>query len=444
MEKRNVVIFGLAGICAIGCLLTWLLEVNSFVGPLLIGFFSFMALGLRNNEKTRGFSFSMLIFAGVTVAMFYPNPFVRFGNFEMKSLIVPLLQIIMFGMGTAMSLNDFQNVIRMPKGVLVGMACQFTIMPFVGFGLAYAFNFPPEIAAGIVLVGSSPSGLASNVMSYISKANLALSVTLTAVATLLAPLMTPVLMKLLAGQLVPINFWAMMASIFKIVIIPIVAGLIFNKVVYAKEGWWVKIAKSQAIIAGIVLAIISVLVKQFLAPVILSSLGENGGGVFVPVAIDLVWILLLAIAGGILFNRFSKGNADLIDKTMPLLSMGGIAIIITIITAAGRDSLMQIGLLLIVACLIHNMAGYFLGYWTCRFLGMDEKSCRTIALEVGMQNGGLASGIALEMGRVATLGLAPAVFGPMMNITGSSLATWWRGKPTEPDQETEEAILEQK
>jgi len=90
-------------------------------------------------------------------------------------------------------------------------------------------------------------------------------------------------------------------------------------------------------------------------------------------------------------------------------------------------------LLLILACLLHNSAGYFLGYWICKLARMDEKSCRTIALEVGMQNGGLASGIALEMGRVATIGLAPAVFGPMMNITGSSLATWWRRKSENED-----------
>ena len=116
---------------------------------------------------------------------------------------------------------------------------------------------------------------------------------------------------------------------------------------------------------------------------------------------------------------------------MAFVSMLGIGVIITIITAAGRDSLLDMGLLLIFACLLHNLLGYLLGYWTCRAVGMDEKSCRTIALEVGMQNGGLASGIALQMGKVATVGLAPAVFGPMMNITGSSLATWWRGKPVD-------------
>jgi BASS family bile acid:Na+ symporter len=114
---------------------------------------------------------------------------------------------------------------------------------------------------------------------------------------------------------------------------------------------------------------------------------------------------------------------------MPLLSMVAIALIITVITAAGRDSLLTVGHLLVLACLIHNVTGYFLGYLSCKALKMDEKTCRTIALEVGLQNGGLASGLALQMGKVATVGLAPAIFGPLMNITGSSLATWWHSRP---------------
>ncbi len=104
------------------------------------------------------------------------------------------------------------------------------------------------------------------------------------------------------------------------------------------------------------------------------------------------------------------------------------SIIITVITAAGRDSLLEVGILLILACLLQNVFGYSLGYFAAKILRLKEKDYRTIALEVGMQNGGLASGLALQMGKVATVGLAPAIFGPMMNITGSSLATWWRGK----------------
>lgn len=296
-----------------------------------------------------------MILAAVCLAMVFPSPFRQWGTFETKLLIVPLLQIIMFGMGTAMSFSDFKGVIQMPKGVLVGMICQFTIMPFVGYGLASAFGFPAEIAAGIILVGSSPSGLASNVMAYLSRGNLALSVTMTAVATLMAPFMTPFLMKTLAGQLVPVEFWGMMLSIIKIVIVPIALGLIFNHFFHGKFPW--------------------------------------------------------------------------LDKAMPIVSMVAIGIIITVITANGRDGLMEVGLLLVLACIIHNIAGFFLGYWGCRLMKMEERDCRTIALEVGMQNGGLASGIALEMGKVATVGLAPAIFGPLMNITGSSLAMWWRGQP---------------
>jgi len=107
------------------------------------------------------------------------------------------------------------------------------------------------------------------------------------------------------------------------------------------------------------------------------------------------------------------------------LSMAGIAFIIVIITAAGRDNLLKVGLLLIVATILHNLAGYFFGYWSGRILKFPEKDCRTIALEVGMQNAGLASGLALAMGKLATAGLAPAIFGPVMNISGSSLASWW-------------------
>jgi BASS family bile acid:Na+ symporter len=109
--------------------------------------------------------------------------------------------------------------------------------------------------------------------------------------------------------------------------------------------------------------------------------------------------------------------------------MIGIAVIIVIITAAGRDSLLTIGPLLILLSLIHNLSGYTLGYWAGKLFGMDERDSRTIALEVGMQNGGLASGIAKEMGKIATVGLAPAVFGPLMNITGSILASYWHRKP---------------
>src|SRR5256885_8098504 len=134
---------------------------------------------LRGNRFLKGLSYTLMIMAVVSLAMYYPWHFKTVGDFKLSALIIPLLQVIMFGMGTELSLKDFVNVIRMPKGIIVGVACHYVIMPLIGFTIASLFNFPREIAAGILLVGCCPSGLASNVMSYLAKANLALSVSVT-------------------------------------------------------------------------------------------------------------------------------------------------------------------------------------------------------------------------------------------------------------------------
>ncbi|MBN2774805.1 MAG: bile acid:sodium symporter family protein, partial [Prolixibacteraceae bacterium] len=346
---------------------------NYLTGPFLIlGFVSF-AIAVRGFELFKGFSYSLWIFTAVTVAMYYPQLFVSVGSFELKKLIVPLLQIIMFGMGSQMSLNDFKGVIKMPKGVIAGIICQFTIMPVVGISVATLFNFPPEIAAGIVLVGSSPSGLASNVMSFIAKANLALSVTLTAVATLLSPLLTPLLMKTFAGEMIEVNFWKMMLDIFNMIILPIIAGLIFNVFVYKKVS-----------INGLVFQIIG-----FLAIIILKNfISWQTTGIEISVFVknilsDVAWFMILPVIGASVFKYLAKGRKEWLDKSMAFISMLGIGVIITIITATGRDSLLDVGLLLILACFIHNTFGYGLGYAISKFiLRMDEKDCRTIALEV--------------------------------------------------------------
>jgi len=358
--KNSNLFKGALGIAAI-CLLVGLYMIFSAdisqAGPFLISFFVFLGIGFRGYENLKGYTYSIMIFAAVTTALYYPDHFVEFNGFKFSTLIIPLIQIIMFGMGTSMSIDDFIGVVKTPKAVFIGVGAQFIIMPLVGFTLANLSGFEPEIAAGIILIGCSPSGLASNVMNYLAKANLALSITITSITTLLAPLFTPVLMKMLAGAMVEINILNMMWDIFKMVILPIGAGLIFNKLFHGKSKW--------------------------------------------------------------------------LDAAMPFVSMLGIGFIITIITAAGRNSLLEIGFLLIGLVLIHNMFGYFLGYWTGRLFNMPEKDCRTVAIEVGMQNGGLASGIAKEMGKIATIGLAPAVFGPLMNITGSILASYWHRRPPE-------------
>lgn len=338
-------------------------SLHQWAGWLLMLFFLSIALAFRCSNSLKGFSYTIMILAAVSLSMYYPQYFKTVGNFKLTGLIIPLLQIIMFGMGTELSFRDFLDVVKMPKGIIVGILCHYTIMPGVGFLLANSFHFPPEIAAGIILVGCCPSGLASNVMCYLAKANLALSVSVTTISTLLAPFVTPFLMQLLGGSFVAINFWEMVWHITQIVIIPIIAGLLFNSLLHGKFAW--------------------------------------------------------------------------LDRVMPIVSMVGIGLIIIVITASGRDSLLQIGALLVLATLIHNLAGYFLGYWSGRLLRFPERDCRTIAIEVGMQNGGLASGLATAMGKIATVGLAPAIFGPLMNVTGSSLASWWHNHPPKDDPDTE-------
>jgi len=397
-------------------------EQNALSGVSLVLFFVSLALGVRGSEKLKGYSYSLWIFAAVTVSMFFPQYFLGVGDFQFKKLIIPLLQIIMFGMGSQMALSDLTNVIKMPKGVIAGIVCQYTIMPFLGIAIATIFGFPPEIAAGVILIGSSPSGLASNVMSYIARANLALSITITAITTIISPFMTPMLMKLLAGELVEVNFWKMMLDIFNMVILPIVAGLIFNIVAYRHT-------RGRAMVLQLFAYLAIVILKNMIS---MNAEEITGTALIQKLVTDIMWFTALPSLAALAFRYFAKGNKALLDKGLAFVSMAGIAVIITIITATGRDSLLDVGLLLIVACFLHNSFGYGLGYVVARFLlRMPEKYCRTIAFEVGMQNGGLASGLALQMGKVATVGLAPAVFGPLMNITGSTLATWWRSRTKE-------------
>jgi len=397
----------------------------SGTGLLLIAGFIGLAIAVRGFQKFKGFSYTLWIFTAVITSMFYPRYFISIGDFQLKKLIVPLLQIIMFGMGSQMSFKDFAGVIKMPRGVFVGVFSHYMIMPLVGFCIAGIFNFPPEISAGIILIGCVPSGLASNVMSFLAKANLALAVTIGAISTLLSPLVTPLLMKWLGGQYIEVKFWSMMLDILNMIILPIVAGFIFNLFSKGTET-----RKSKAI------QLISYLIIIFLTTLVYAKSREAGMLLFViQFAKSMCWFFFLPMVGAKIIFYFIIGDKKYMEKILSLISMIGIALIVTIITASGRDSLLKVGALLLVTSLLHNIAGYTLGYSLSWLAGMPEKDRRTIAFEVGMQNGGLASGLALQMGKVATVGLAPAIFGPLMNVTGSVLANFWRGKPVKEDEE---------
>lgn len=164
----------------------------------------------------------VLLFA--TFAYFRPDLFL-----PLRPAIVPLLALIMLGMGLSLSFADFAAVFRQPREVIAGVAAQYTIMPLSGYGLAMAFGLEPDLAAGVVLLGSCPGGLASNVISYLARADVPLSVTLTASSTVLAPVVTPLLTKLLVGRMVPVPAYDLLVEIAKIVLLPVLVGLALRR-----------------------------------------------------------------------------------------------------------------------------------------------------------------------------------------------------------------------
>ena len=322
---------------------------------LLLVVFSFY---LQGKPSLKTYAFTVWVFVFVAAAMFYPFLFLAWGNFELKRLINPLVQIIMFGMGTTLSIKDFQRIFAQPKPVLIGILLQFIIMPLLGFTLAHTFGFEPAIAAGVILIGTCPSGVASNVMTYLAKGNVALSVTITGSTTLLSPVLTPLLMQWLAGAYVRIEVYEMMMNIIAIIIVPTVAGLIVNH----------------------------------------------------------------------LLNRF-RLQGPWMEKVLSFSAMASICFILAIIAAMSRDKLLHVGFLLILAVMIHNGLGYLLGYWGARITGLEESACRAVAIEVGLQNGGMASSLAVNVLKSSDAALAAAIFGTWMNISGSILASWWRRRP---------------
>ena len=401
-------------------------------GPLLILMFIILSFAVKGFQATKGLSFTMWMFTAVAAAMFYPQLFLSYGNFKTTALIVPLLQIIMFGMGSQMSFDDFAGVIKVPKGVLVGFFGHYTIMPLTALLIVKVFHFPPEIAAGIILVGCVPNGLASNVMSLLCNANLVLAVAVSAVTTIVAPVVTPFLMKIIGGQYVAINIWSMMMDIINMMIFPIIAGFIFN-MINAGD----KTRRSRNI------QLLAYAVTILLCNLIYLKVNQVGfSGYLIASAKSLALWIVLPIVAAMLFRHFLKGDVKLQKKILSLLSMVGIAVIVTVITAAGQESLLAVGALLLLVVTLQNLGGYFFGYNAGRLFRLPEKDCRTLAFEVSMSNGGLASGLALTMGNIATIGLAPAIYGPLMNVTGSTLASWWRTRPTREEMAEARAAAE--
>ena len=391
---------------------------RAFLGPTLVVMFASLALYFMSHSFLKSFAFTVWVFAFVAASMIYPAAFGSWFGVDLSILIVPLIQIIMFGMGTTLSIADFGRVFKMPWPVFAGFFLQFSVMPLAGFTIARLFGFEAEIAAGVVLIGSCPGGVASNLMTYLANGDVALSVTMTSCSTLVSPIMTPFLMKVLASQYVPVQFFDMMFSIINMIIVPIVAGLVANRILYSRHEAFNRAASLTVIaVVGIVLAILLALFVETLG-----GLQKDG------LVIGLLLIGAVALAK-LIVSVLAKGPENWMDKALPIVSMAGICFIIAIITARSSEKLMTVGIALIGASVLHNTVGYILGYWCARAVRLDERTCRTIAFEVGMQNGGMASGLAMNVLKSANAALAPAIFGPWMNISGSVLATWWHRKP---------------
>jgi len=261
------------------------------------------------------------------------------------------LGIIMFGMGITLQLADFLVVVKFPLALVAGVVAQFVIMPLVAWALCMFFNLPPLLAIGVILVGTCPGGTASNVITYLSKGDVALSVAMTTASTLLSPALTPLLTYLYAGRWVSVPVASMFISIVQVIIIPVGLGIM-----------------------------VRLLLQKY---------------------IDRVLTLL------------------------PSVSVMAIVTIIAGITAANNEALHSVGIITVLVVMLHNVGGLALGYAASALLGFDQKVRRTIAIEVGMQNSGLAVSLAIVHFE-AIAALPGAIFSIWHNISGSLVAWWWR------------------
>lgn len=294
---------------------------------------------------------AVFVLAVAALALFAPSTV----SFVKTSYVNTLLGIVMFGMGLTLKAEDFKVVFSHPKDVIFGELAQFLIMPLLAFGLTKLFRLSPELAIGVILVGTCPGGTSSNVMTYLAKGDVALSVGMTGVSTILAPFITPLLTYLYAGQTVEVDMMSMFLSIIKVVIIPVVAGVIINK----------------------------------------------------------------------LFSEFTEK----VTKILPLISVLAIVAIVAAVVSANSSKIMTSGLLIMAVVVLHNCGGYALGFFVARLLKMDMKKRKAIAIEVGMQNSGLATSLAATHFAQYPLATIPgAVFSVWHNISGAVFANFMAKK----------------
>ena len=337
----------------------------SFIPPLALLIVLIAAIVIAVHPKSRTYGFASWVVAAVLGGLIYPKLYLDYLPTDYSTFLNYLLQIAMFGMGATLTVEDFQRILKMPKAVFVGAVLQFSVMPFLGWSLSKALSLPPELTLGMILLGASPGGISSNVITYLAKGNVALSVTMTAVSTLLAPVMTPLMVYVYARETIEVDYVKMFLSIINTVVVPVALGLIANMAMKR-----LKIDPKRA--------------ERFLA----------------------------------------------------LVSMVAICGICGLIAAKSQSQIVQVGLVLLVGVTLHNLLGYLLGYWGSRFAGLNICDSRTVAIEVGLQNGGMAANLAVDVLKNASAAIAPALFAPVMNVSGSILASIWAQSPSADTEAT--------
>lgn len=382
-------------------------------GLILFAMFYALSFTVQRTEKLKGLSFTMQIFAFVSFTLYFPQLFTNWG-FNTNSLIVPSIQIIMFGMGTKLSISDFVRELTKPLKVIIASTMCYVLMPLIALLIIKVYNFPPEVAAGIILLGVGPAGAASNVMTYLAKGNLALSMTVTTLTTLISPIATPFLMKLLAGQLIAVDAVGMMISILNMLFIPVIAGIIINKILYGNLPWTKKDINIGAMAAVSFIVGFVLLFVPF--PSIIKSL--KIGFILIAWAITIVSVTIIAV-------RKTNGPQNWMDIILPKLSLTAIMLYIVIVAAHNKATLLSIGPALFIAVIVHNFLGFISGYSLSKAFGFNEADARAITMEVGTKNAGLAVGLAYDVLKSQAAALAPLIFGTWMNISASSLATFW-------------------
>jgi BASS family bile acid:Na+ symporter len=251
-------------------------------------------------------------------------------------------------------------------------------------------------------------------MTYLAKGNLALSVTVTTLATLLSPVVTPFLMMIFAQQLISVDATGMMISIVNMILIPIFAGVVANKILYGKLEW---VKKDIHVILLSIVTFIAGLVLIFIPfPEVVKS--SQTGLVLVAWAVSIVSVTMLIM-------RRTNGPDDWMDVVLPKISLVAIMMYIVIVAAQNKTALLTIGPALFLAVIAHNIFGFALGYGTSKALRLSDEDVRALTIEVGLKNSGLAVGLAYDVLKSAAAALAPLIFGTWMNISASSLASFW-------------------